>query len=179
MSGSGSYQRTFGKVKVSGRGAWSYSNTFNIVNSEPQNSKSFTQNYTASLGSSFVDAPNLELGYRYTVNNYQTGATESTFFTDRPFAKFDAAFLKGFIFLADYDYYFYRDQDETVRNEFGFLNASLTYQKPDGKWEYGLYATNLTNNQVINRDNFDDFFFRTSAYVVQPRFVYFKIRYEL
>lgn len=179
LSASGSYQRTFGKIKLSGRGAWSYSNTFNIVNDEPQNSKSLTQNYTASLGSSFVDAPNLELGYRYTINDYQTGATESTFFTNRPFAKFDAAFLNGFIFLADYDYYFYRDRAETVRNEYGFLNASLTYQKPESKWEYGIYASNLTNNQVINNDSFNDFFFRTSAYVVQPRFVYFKIRYEL
>lgn len=179
LSSSGSYQRTFGRLKVSGRGAWSYSNTFNIVNDQAQNSKSFTQNYTASLGSSFVDAPNLELGYRHTINDYQTGATESIFFTDRPFAKFDAAFLKGFIFLADYDYYFYRDKAETIRNEYGFLNASLTYQKQDSKWEYGIYATNLTNNQVINQDNFDDFFFRTSAYLVQPRFVYFKIRFEL
>ncbi|MEM6539958.1 MAG: TonB-dependent receptor [Bacteroidota bacterium] len=179
VTGTASYQRTFGKVKVNSRGVWSYSNTFNIVNELPQNSKSFTQNYTVSMGSSFINAPNLELGYRYTINDYLTGDTESTFFTDRPFVKFDAAFLKGFIFLVDYDYYFYRDKAETIRNEFGFLNASLTYQKPKSTWEYGIYGTNITNNEVINQDNFNDFFFRTSAYVVQPRFVYFKIRYEL
>ena len=131
------------------------------------------------MGSSFVKAPNLELGYRYTINNYITGASESTFFTDRPFVKLDAAFLKGFILLADYDYYFYRDKANTLRNEFGFFNASLTYQKKDSKWEYGIHGTNLTNNQVINNDSFNDFFFRTSAYVVQPRFLVFRVRYEL
>ncbi|MEO1011807.1 MAG: outer membrane beta-barrel protein [Bacteroidota bacterium] len=179
LSGSANYQRTFGRVKVSGRANLAYSNTFNIINGAPENSKSLTQNYTASVGSSFVKAPNLELGYRYTVNDYITGASESTFFTDRPFVKFDAAFLKGFVLLVDYDYYFYRDKANTLRNEFGFLNASLTYQKKDSKWEYGIHGTNLTNNQVINNDSFNDFFFRTSAYAVQPRFLVFKVRYQL
>ena len=179
LSGTGSYQRTFGRIKVSGRSIFSYSNTFNIVNDIPQNSESFTQDYSASLGSSFTKAPNLELGYRYTVNNYNTGGTETTFFTDRPFAKLDFAFLKGFILLADYDYYFYRDRNQTIENKYGFLNASLSYQKPDSKWEFSVNATNLTNNQDLNQDTFNDLFFRTSQYAVQPRYILFKVKYDL
>ncbi|WP_317171118.1 outer membrane beta-barrel protein [Croceivirga sp. JEA036] len=179
LSANGNYQRTFGKVKVSAQTGLSYGNTNNIVNGEAQNSQSFTQNYKASVGSSFVKAPNLELGYRYTVNDYNTGATNATFYTDRPFAKFDAAFLNGFVFLADYDYYFYRDKAETVENKYGFLNASLSYQKPKSKWEYSIEATNLTNNEVLNRDTYNDNFISTSAYFVQPRYLIFKIKYDL
>ena len=57
LSGTGNYQRTFGRVKVSGRSTMAYSNTFNIVNDTPQNSKSFTQDYETSLRSSFQKAP--------------------------------------------------------------------------------------------------------------------------
>jgi len=179
LSGSGNFQRTFGKVKVSTRATLAYSNTFNIVNDEAQNSTSLTQTYRASVGTSFKDAPNVELGYRYSVNNYNTGGTTSTFFTDTPFIKFDAAFLKNFIFLADYDYYSYRDKANTVENRYGFMNASLSYQKKDSKWEYSVSGTNLTNTTEINRDTFNDLFFSTSSYFVQPRYVIFKIKYEL
>ncbi len=179
LSGSGNFQRTFGRVKISARTSLAYSNTFNIINEAPQNSTSFTQSYTASLGTSFKSAPNVELGYRYSANNYRTGETESTFFTDRPFVKFDAAFLKNFIFLADYDYYFYRDRAETVENKYGFMNASLSYRKPDSKWEFSINATNLTNNTELNSDSFNDFYFNTSTYFVQPRYVLLKVRYEL
>ena len=179
FTGSGNYQRTFGRVKLSARSIFAYSNTFNIVNDIAQNSKSLTQDYSFSLGSSFTNAPNLELGYRYMVNNYDTGGIESTFFTDRPFARLDAAFLKGFVLLADYDYYFYRDRDQTIENKYGFLNASLSYQKPGSKWEFSVNGTNLTNNQDLNQDSFNDLFFRTTQYSVQPRYVLFKIKYDL
>lgn len=179
LSGTGDYQRTFGRIKVSGRSTLAYTNTFNIVNDVPQNSKSFTQDYAVSLGSSFQKAPNLELGYRYTVNRYNTGDIETTFFTDRPFAKLDMAFFNGFILLADYDYYFYRDRAQTIENKYGFLNASLSYQKPESKWEFSIHGTNLTNNQDLNQDTFNDLFFRTTEYAVQPRYILFKIKYDL
>ncbi|PRX57822.1 TonB-dependent receptor [Flagellimonas meridianipacifica] len=179
LSGTGNYQRTFGRIKVSGRSTLAYTNTFNIVNDMPQNSRSFTQDYEASLGSSFRKAPNLELGYRYTVNRYNTCGIETTFFTDRPFARLDIAFLNGFVLLADYDYYFYRDRNQTIENEYGFLNASLSYQKPESKWEFSIQGTNLTNNQDLNQDTFNDLFFRTTEYSVQPRYILLKVKYDL
>ena len=179
FNAAGNFQRTYGKIKVSSRASFAYSNTNNIINSEQRNSKSFTQNYRASLASSFKNAPNLELGYTYIVNDYNNGGTESTFFTSRPFVEFDAAFLKNFIFLADYQYNGYRDSANTVNNNFDFLNASLSYQKKDSKWEYTLQGTNLLNTQQLNQDNFSDLFSRTSAYTVQPRYVLLKVKYDL
>lgn len=179
FSASGNFDRTFGKIKVSSGVVLSNSITNNVVNGAPRKSTSLMQDYSASLGTSFVNAPNVELGYRYNINQYKTGTVSSTFYTDRPFIKFDTAFLKNFIFLADYNYFNYRDKAGNVENKFGFLNASLSYQKTDSKWEYSVNATNLTNNQELNQDNYNDLFFTTSAYTVQPRYVVFKIRYEL
>lgn len=179
FSGSGSFQRTFGKIKVKTNASLSLSNTYNIVNNEPKNSKSLSQNYTASVGSSYVNAPNLELGFRYSINDYNNGNTSTTYYTSRPFVKFDATFLKDFIFLLDYDYYKYHDKANTVDNKYGFMDASLSYQKQDSKWEYSLQATNLTNNRSLDQNAYNDLYFSTSNYVVQPRYVLLKVTYEL
>ena len=179
FNASGNFQRTFNKIKASTRAVLTYSNTNNIVNGAQRNSKSLAQNYRASLASSYTDAPNLEIGYTFIVNDYNNGGVESTFYTHRPFAEFDAAFLKNFIFLADYQYNSYRDKANTVDNRFDFLNASVSYQKKDSKWEYTVQGTNLLNTQVLNQDSFNDLFSSTSAYTVQPRYLILKIKYEL
>ena len=179
MNATGNFQRTFGKVKISSGAVLSQTITNNVVNDAPRKSTSFTQEYSASVGTSFANAPNVEMGYRYAINQYRTGTASSTFYTDRPFVKMDMVLLKNFIFLADYDHYYYRDKAGSIENKFGFLNASLSYQKTDSKWEYSINATNIANNQDLNRDNYNDLFFSTSAYRVQPRYVVFKIKYEL
>jgi hypothetical protein len=179
LSGAANFQRTFGKIKLSTKASLSYSNLNNIVNDEPSVSKSFTQSYRGSLATSFKNAPNLELGYTYAINDYDNGGTESTYFTETPFAKFDAAFLKNFIFIADFDFYSYYDKADTIDNNYGFLDTSLSYQKKDSKWEYSIEVTNLLNNQEINKDSYSELYFSTSTYVVQPRYVMFKVKYEL
>jgi hypothetical protein len=103
----------------------------------------------------------------------------STFYTNSPFIKFDAAFWDGFNFKIDYDYNNYSDKDNTISNEFSFINSSLSYQKPESNWEYSLQATNLLDNSGINQDAFNEIFFTTSFYKVQPRYIYFKITYNL
>ena len=145
----------------------------------PQNSKSLTQSYSATVGSSFTNAPNLELGIGYTINDYDNGNTSTTYYTNRPFVKFDATLLKNFLFLVDYDHYIYTDKEGTIDNRYGFLDASLSYQKSDSKWEYSIEATNLTNNASLDQNSYDDLYFRTSNYMVQPRYVVLKVKYEL
>ncbi len=179
FTGSANYQRTFGKLKVSSRANFSQSILNNVINNTPRVSKSFTQTYRGSLATNFRAAPNLELGYSYTVNDYNNAGRLSTFYTDRPFAKLDMLFLKSFIFTADYDYYHYRDAAKTADNEYAFLNANLSYQKKDSKWEYNIQVTNALNTDALNQDGFNDLFISSSAYMVQPRYVVFKLKYDL
>lgn len=179
LSANGRYQRTFGKIKASVGANVNWSATNNIVDLEPRKSESFTQNYTSSLATNFRNAPNLELGYRYTVNNYDNGGRATTYYTNRPYAKLDATFLKSFVFNLDYDYYKYRDEEDTINNTYSFLEGNLTYQKKDSPWEFGVKGTNLLGTDTLNRDSTNELYFTTSSYFIQPRYVLFTVKYDL
>ena len=179
LTASGKYERTFGKIKASLQGNLGWSTTNNLVDNQQRTSNSLTQNYTTALSTNFKNAPNLELGYRYTVNNYENGNLETTFFTSRPYARFDASFLKNFIFNVEYDYYNYSDKEDTISNTYSFLESTLTYQKKDSRWEYGIKGTNLLNTTTLNRDSTNELFFSTQAYFVQPRYVLLSVKYDL
>ena len=179
LTASGKYERTFGKIKASIQGNLGWSTTNNLVDNAQRTSNSLTQNYNAALSTNFKDAPNLELGYRYTVNNYENGDLETTFYTSRPYARFDASFLKNFIFTVDYDYYNYTDDADTISNTYSFLESDLTYQKKDSRWEYGIKGTNLLNTTTLNKDSTNELFFSTQAYFVQPRYLLLSVKYDL
>ncbi|MEP3374036.1 MAG: TonB-dependent receptor [Maribacter dokdonensis] len=179
FTANGKYERTFGKIKASVQGNLGWSTTNNLVDDEQRTSNSLTQNYTGALSTNFKNAPNLELGYRYTVNNYENGDLETTFYTSRPYARFDARFLKNFIFTVDYDYYNYTDKEDTITNTYSFLESNLTYKKKDSRWEYGIKGTNLLNTTTLNRDSTNELYFSTQAYFVQPRYVLFSVKYDI
>lgn len=179
FTANGKYERTFGKIKASVQGNLGWSTTNNLVDDEQRTSNSLTQNYTGALSTNFKNALNLELGYRYTVNNYENGDLETTFYTSRPYARFDASFLKNFIFTVDYDYYNYTDKEDTITNTYSFLESNLTYQKKDSRWEYGIKGTNLLNTTTLNRDSTNELYFSTQAYFVQPRYVLFSVIYNI
>lgn len=179
LTANGKYERTFGKIKASVQGNLGWSTTNNLVDNVQRTSNSLTQNYTGALSTNFKNAPNLELGYRYTVNNYENGDLETTFYTSRPYARFDATFLKNFIFTVDYDYYNYTDDADTISNTYSFLESDLTYQKKDSHWEYGIKGTNLLNTTTLNRDSTNELYFNTQAYFVQPRYVLLSVKYNL
>jgi hypothetical protein len=110
---------------------------------------------------------------------YDNGGLETTFFTDRPFLKFDAQFLQDFTVTADWDFYNYTNKEKTIENRYSFLNASLFYREQDSKWEYQIQATNILNVDFINNDSFNENFNSTSSYMVLPRIVMFIITYNL
>lgn len=176
LSASGQYGRSFLKnYKASGSVGLNWSKFNNIQNGDAIVSESFTQNYTVKASTNFKNLPNLELGYNFTVNDYQ----DSQFYTDRPFAKIDYFFLKSFSFVSEYEFYHYTSKDKSVNNEYDFLSASLIYQQKDSKWEYKISGTNLLNTTSLNDDSFTQFATRTSQYVVQPRYLIFSIKYNL
>lgn len=178
FTASGRFERTFGKIKASLGGTFNFSKFNQFVNNTQSVNESFTQSYRTRFSTNFRDAPNFELGYNLSVNNYDQGRTANTFYTHSPFANFDAYFLKGFTFRADYSYYNYRNEVETLNN-YSFLDASLAYQKKDSKWEYKLSITNLLDTESLNQDNINTLFTSTSEYFIQPRYVVLSLKYDL
>ncbi|MBC9794933.1 carboxypeptidase-like regulatory domain-containing protein [Sinomicrobium weinanense] len=179
LTAMGRYERRFNKYKASARANLSYSRFNNIVNQTRQISKSFTQDYQLSLATNFHDLPNVEIGYGLNINSYDNGGNSTIYYTVKPFVRIDAAFLKNFIFTADYTYNHYRNKEETVKNEYAFLNADLSYRGKDSKWEYSVGVTNVLNNEDLNQDSFNELYFSSSRYLVQPRYVLFKVKYDL
>lgn len=177
LSGFGSYGRSFSKnYKASFNTRLNWAKFNNFQNGVFASADSFTQIHTLTASTNYKNAPNIELGYSYTVNDYNN----AKFFTDRPFVRVDYYFLKSFSFVSEYEFYHYYNKDKTIENEYDFLSASLIYQKTkDSKWEYKIAATNILNTKSLNDDSFSQFSTRTSQYTVQPRYLIFSLKYNL
>ncbi len=155
-----------------------FSEFSNVINDRITNSESFGQNYNVSLATNFRDKPNIEFGYRYNVNKYTNNDIENIFYQETPYVEVDAYFGKGFVFRTEYSYNYYKNQDQTLNN-FRFWDADLSYEKEGSKWEYSVGVTNMLNDQSINRDSANQLSSQTRMYMIQPRYVLFKLKYDL
>lgn len=159
---------------------YNFSEFNNIVNNQISKTENLGQNYTISLATNFRDKPNVEVGYRYNVNKYNNSVSsvENTFYRETPYVRVDAYFGKGFVFNSEYSYNYYKNQDE-VLNNFRFWDADLSFEKEGSKWEYSIGVTNILNDQSINRDSATNLSSQTRMYLIQPRYILFKLKYDL
>ena len=179
FSAFGRFSKRIKKIEFAANANVAYSLSNNIINEAIQESKSFTQSYRVSARSSFREWPNFEVGYRLTVNNYNNGGLEQTYYTKQPYANLDINFLKYLTLSANWDFYNYTNKQETIKNEYSFLNATLYFQLPDSPWELSLQGSNILNTQFINNDSFSDDFNVANRYFVLPRIVMFVAKYNL
>ncbi len=179
LRGYGSYEKRFTFMKVRASTNLSYAKFNNFIDNVANENTSFTQNYKASIDTNFKKWPNFEVGFEKIINDYQSDSGNSTFVTDRPFANFEAYFLKNFTLVADYEYNAYRNRDGGTSSNYDFLNASLYFQKEDSKWEFKLSGMNLLNTTSIRRDSFSGNLISTYEYFVQPRYFIFSAKYNL
>lgn len=174
----GRVERTFGRIKASLRGNFSFSKFNQFINGQRRVNESFTQQYRSRISTNFREAPNVHVGYNLTINDYMQGIGDTKFFTHSPFVNFDAYILKRFTFKSNYSFNDYRNNGNSL-NTYSFLDASLGYQKKDSQWEYKLRATNLLNTTSLNTDTINNLFTSTSEYFIQPRYVVFSVKYNL
>jgi hypothetical protein len=88
-------------------------------------------------------------------------------------------FLKSFTFRTDYSYNDFSDENGTI-NTFEFWNASLSYRKDeDSKFEYEVKATNLLDTRAQSQSSAGTVSVSATEYFIQPRFITFRVRYEL
>jgi hypothetical protein len=175
----GRFSKTIKKLQFNLNANTAISKSYNQINQEITESRSFTQNYQFTVRSNYREWPNFETGYRVNINNYDNGGLEQTFYTQRPFASVDVIFLKDFTLSAEWEYYNYSNEQQTIENTYSFLNATLYYQKGDSPWEFSIQGTNLLDTEFLNNDSFNEQFSTTSQYFVLPRILMFVARYEL
>jgi hypothetical protein len=182
LSGMFNYGRSFGRYKASVNASINWSKFYNIriqsivnVTLAPLVTESFTQSYTSKLGTNFKQAPNVELGYTMTINNYQS----DTFYTEKPFLRLDYYFWDAFSVVSEYEYSHYFNTNKSISNSYDFLTHKVQYQQKNKPWEFELSGTNLLNTTSLNDDSFTQFQTRTSQYQVQPRYVVLSVKYHL
>ena len=180
LSANGRFQRSFSKLRGTLGANFNYSKFNQVRNNIRTLNENFTQGYNASLSSNFREAPNFEVSYRYSIQNNDQGATKNKYTTSAPSISFDALIFKSLTFKTEYTYNNLSDDNNTVDNTFEFWDASLAYRKDnDSKWEYELKATNLLDTQSQSQSSSSDFFISSSEYFIQPRFLTFRLRYNL
>ena len=179
MNASGRFQRTFGKIRGTLRANFNYSIFNQFIQNRRSENETFSQTYRAQIRTNFRTAPNLDLSYRYTIQDNNLGQNSTKFYTKSPTIELDALFLKSFTFRTDYSFNDFSDEIGTI-NTFEFWNASLSYRKDeDSKFEYELRATNLLDTRSQNQSNTGNISVSATEYFIQPRYITFRVRFEL
>lgn len=179
VSARGRVQRTFGKLRASLSTSLNYSKNNQFIQGRQSVNERFTQSYTPGLRTNFKVAPNVSLRYRYSINTNNQGANKTIFYTNAPSIDFDAYIWKSVTLRTDYAYNRQKEKDGEAQS-FETWNASLAYRKDrDAKWEYEIRATNLLDIDSRINNGANTISVSTSETFIQPRFVTFRIRYEI
>lgn len=184
MSARVRFEKSYRKFKMSLGGNVSYSKSNSLITNRFTNeesnrlSKTLSQSYQTRLSTNFRKAPNFDVGYNVSINNSNIGGNTNSFTTHSPYINFDVFFLKEFSFTSRYTYNQVINQGETI-DKYGFLNADLTYQKKDSKWEYKLGVTNILDSTGLNQNSSNDIYVSNSTYLIQPRIAVLSVKYNL
>ncbi|TYA58013.1 TonB-dependent receptor [Formosa maritima] len=179
LSASGKFQRSFGKFRGTLNGNFTYTKFNQFIQNTPSVNENYSQIYGAELRTNFKKAPNVEVAYRYTIQDNDQGSGRSKFYTKAPSIEFDALIWDSVTFRTSYAYNNFSDEDRTI-NTFDFWDASLAYRKDkDAKWEFELKATNLLNTQSQSQSNTSNISVSTTEYFIQPRYLTVRAIYSL
>jgi len=179
VSASGRMQRTFGKLRATASGNFSYSKYTNIFGLTPSENENYTQSYRAQLRTNFKTAPNVEFSYRHNITDSDLGTSRSKSYTKAPSINFDALIWKVLTFKTDFTYNEFSN-DLGAKNSYEFWDASLAYRKDqDSKWEFELKASNLLDTKSQNNTNASEYYISTAEYYIQPRYLTARIIYSL
>jgi hypothetical protein len=177
ISANGSFGREFGKIRTRLSANASFASANNIINTEVLESTNLTHSYSANVRSNFQDGVNFDVGYRISFQDTDNGTFQNQFTTQRFDINADWQIGESLRLEADYNLSLF-DADAGAQN-FDFLEARLSYNKPDSKWEYQVAATNLLNTEAQVNASFGQIITSVNQNFVLPRYVYLQVRYDL
>ena len=179
VNASGRFQRRFGKLQASVNANFSYSKFNQFIQGLRSVNENYSHSYGGELRTNFKQAPNVQLAYRYGIQDSDQGSRSSKFYTQTPSIEIDALILKTFTFRTDFAYNNFSNAQGTI-NDYEFWNASLSYRKDkDAKLEYEVKATNLLNTKSQSQSNTSNISVSATEYFIQPRYITFRIIYSL
>jgi hypothetical protein len=150
-----------------------------ILDDLPRENRQFSQTYDTKLTTSFYKILEVDFGYSFTANRYNSGRVQNTFATHSPKIEIDLDIFKGLKLNADYTYNAYLNKATGTQSDFDFLNAFLSYQGKKSPWEVKLSVWNIFDTRSIRRDSFSENLISTFSYMVQPRYGLLSLKYDL
>jgi hypothetical protein len=177
ISANGSFGREFGKIRTRLSANVSFASANNIINDEVLESTNLTHSYSTNVRSNFQDGVNFDVGYSISFQDTDNGTFQNQFTTQRFDINADWQIGESLRLEADYNLSLF-DADAGAQN-FDFLEARLSYNKPSSKWEYQVAATNLLNTEAQVNASFGQIITSVNQNFVLPRYVYLQVRYDL
>ncbi|TDQ16356.1 carboxypeptidase family protein [Algoriphagus boseongensis] len=171
--------KSLNKMKFEVGGRWNAFKTNLFLDELPAENQQFSQTYDTKLTTTFFKVLEVDLGYSFTANNYNSGAIQNTFTTHSPKVEIDLDIFKGLKLNADYTYNTYLNKASGTQSDFDFLNAFLSYQGKKSPWEIRLSVWNILDTRSIRRDSFSENLISTYSYLVQPRYGLLSVKFDL
>ena len=173
--------KTIKKIRTRFGGNFSYNKSYQFINSEENTNESLVRGMNASIGTNFIKAPNVTLRYRINYVDQSNSARPSDIktVTHSPSIDFDAYIWNSVTLTSDFTFNEVR-RDGNKQSSFNIWNAKLAYRKDrDAKWEYELVGNNLlaTGSQVDISQSI--IAFTVNERFILPRFISFRVRYQL
>ena len=173
------YGKTVGRIKGTLEGKLDFTEYNRFIEDRVSLNKSFAQDYSINLNTQFRRSPNVGLSYRYRIEDNQQGTNNLKYYSKSVSGNFRAYLLRLIKFKTDFSYTDVSDETNLL-NKFKIWNASLSYRKSkDAKLEYELRASNLLDTKSITNTGSSGFSIYRTEYFIQPRFVTFRLRYEI
>ncbi len=177
----GNLSKTFKKITARLGGNFTYAKSYQSINFVENTNESFVKGINTRIGTNFTKAPNLSLNYRLSFVDQKNSSRASDIktVTHAPSIDFDAYLWESVTLRSDFSYNEQR-QGGSVLNSYKILNAKIAYRKDrDAKWEYELVGSNLLatgSNASVNQGVVS---FNVRETFILPRFISFRVRYQL
>ena len=171
--------KSLNKLKFEVGGQWNSFSTNLILDERPTQNQQFSQTYDTKVTTTFFKVLEVDLGYSFTANNYNSGPIQNTFTTHSPKVEIDLDIVKGLKLKADYTYNTYLNKATGTQSDFDFLNAFLIYQGKKSPWEFKLSVWNILDTRSIRRDSFNENLISTYSYLVKPRYGLLTVKFDL
>ncbi|WP_296638401.1 TonB-dependent receptor [Polaribacter sp.] len=173
--------KTFGKIQTRLGGNYNFNKSYQFINSLENTNENTSYGFNTRIGTNFRKAPNITLRYNISFSNQENSARRDIVKTVRhtPSINFDAYIWKSVTLTSDYSFTDQR-QNGVSANSFSLWNAKLAYRKDsDAKWEYEVVGNNLlaTGSQASVSQSV--FAFTLNERFILPRFISFRVRYQL
>jgi hypothetical protein len=176
-----SASKTIKKIQFRLGGNFNYSKTYSFLNTVENVNENISRGINTRIRTNFTKAPNISLNYSVNFSDQENSARAVVFktVTHRPSIDFDAYIWNSVTLTSDFAFTDILQNGEST-NQFSIWNAKLAYRKDrDAKWEYEIVGNNLlaTASQASVSQSIISFNIRETF--ILPRFISFRVRYQL